>query len=280
MLLFASGLVLAGCADVDASPPAGSTPSTSSTTPQPPTGSVTPTVEPTTAPTATPTRATSTATPSTKPSAQPSPKPSPKPTAKPTKSAEAAAKAKALQVERKLEAFGYPVGTVDGKITRRARQALCAWRETVGLPINRGPLTQRDINSVLGASAKPVATRASGLYVNKTCQVLFQISGKSYKRIVWVSSGSAGYDTPNGTGKVWRKWAGKHESSLYEEAFMYDSIYIFKNRPGIALHGSRTNSLVHSYPASHGCVRVWRPDIHRIFDETPIGTRVTVYGKA
>ncbi|WP_328992624.1 L,D-transpeptidase [Kribbella sp. NBC_01245] len=182
-------------------------------------------------------------------------------------------------MERKLESFGYPVGTVDGKITKRARQALCAWRETVGLPITRGPLTQDDIDSILGTSARPIPTRAPGIYVNKTCQVLFQITGKTYKRIVWVSSGAPGYDTPNGTGKVWRKWAGKHESSLYPDAYMYDSIYFLKHRPGIALHGSRNNYLVHTYPASHSCVRVWRPDIHEIFDETPIGTLVSVYGK-
>ena len=59
---------------------------------------------------------------------------------------------------------------------------------------------------------------------------------------------------------------------------MYDAIYFRRDHPGIALHGSVSNSLVHSYPASHGCVRVWRPDIHQIFLETPIGTRVVVYG--
>lgn len=284
VLLFATVLVLTGCADVAASPPAGSTSNTpSSTTP-----SAAPTPTParsgdlSTTATATPgqtatAKPTVTPTPTAKPSVTPTAKPTSKPTTGPGDQPKAASKA--LQVERKLEAFGYPVGTVDGTITKRARQALCAWRETVGLPITRGPLNQRDINSILGASARPVPTRSPGIYVNKTCQVLFQITGKSYKRIVWVSSGAAGYDTPNGTGKVWRKWAGKHESSLYPDAYMYDSIYFLKHRPGIALHGSRNNYLVHTYPASHSCIRVWRPDIHEIFDETPIGTLVSIYGK-
>jgi lipoprotein-anchoring transpeptidase ErfK/SrfK len=60
---------------------------------------------------------------------------------------------------------------------------------------------------------------------------------------------------------------------------MYDSLYFRRDHPAIALHGSISNDLVHTYPASHGCVRVWRPEISEIFDETPIGTPVKVYGE-
>jgi lipoprotein-anchoring transpeptidase ErfK/SrfK len=39
------------------------------------------------------------------------------------------------------------------------------------------------------------------------------------------------------------------------------------------------NSLIKTYPASHRCVRVMRPQIHEIFSETPVGTKVQVYGE-
>jgi len=181
-------------------------------------------------------------------------------------------------VERKLDALGYPTGTVDGTVTARTRQALCAWRETNGLPGGRRALTRDDAQSVLSATDRPDTTSSDGLYVSKTCQILYQVVGHRYRRIVWVSTGAPGYDTPSGTGRVWRKWAGRHESSLYEDAWMYDALYFRGDHPGVALHGSIRNSLVHSYPASHSCVRVWRPDIHQIFVETPIGTPVVVYG--
>lgn len=184
----------------------------------------------------------------------------------------------AYRVEARLKYLGYPVGTVDGVITVRTRQALCAWRETHGLPIGRYALTSRDATSVLAATRRPYTSRSNGLYINKTCQILYQVVSHSYRRIVWVSTGARGYDTPSGTGYVWRKWAGWHQSSLYRGAWMYDSIYIRRARPGIALHGSSTNDLVKSYPASHGCVRVWRPQIHYIFNESPIGLKVVVYG--
>lgn len=191
-------------------------------------------------------------------------------------SAEAATTA--YRVEQRLASLGYPTGTVDGVITSRTRQALCAWRETHGLPIGRYTLTSRDASSVLAATRRPSTSRVTGLHINKTCQILYQVVDHAYRRIVWVSTGAPGYSTPSGTGYVWRKWAGWHQSSIYDGAWMYDSIYFRRDRPGIALHGSSSNDLVKSYPASHGCVRTWRPQIHYIFNETPIGRKVFVYG--
>ncbi|MFF0341895.1 L,D-transpeptidase family protein [Kribbella sp. NPDC004875] len=240
--------VLAGCSDVAASETSPSdTPSSSKTTTATPSSTPTPTVKPT-------------------PTAKPKPKVKQKPAYY------------ALRVERQLDKLGYPVGDIDGDITARAKQALCAWRETNGLPVSRDGLTLTDAYSVLNATKRPTPTRSPGLYVNKTCQILYQIVGNTYKRIVWISTGAPGYDTPNRTGKVWRKWAGAHESSLYDDAYMYDSLYFLKDRPGIALHGSRVNSLIKPYPASHRCVRVMRPEIHQIFADTPIGTKVQIYG--
>ena len=256
-------VALTGCTDVAADQ---GTPTSPSTTP-----AAKPSSTPTLSSTPTTTPSTTAITPSTKPSAKPTTGKPPKPPAKPA--------SQALLVERKLDSWGYPVGDVDGDITKRARQALCAYRETAGLPISRGRLTAADIKSVLSATAKPVPTKETGIYVNKTCQVLYQVVKNTYRRIVWVSTGGPGYETPNRTGKVWRKYAGAHESSLYEDAFMYDSLYFLKNRPGIALHGSRVNSLIKTYPASHRCVRVMRPQIHQIFAETPIGTKVQIYGE-
>lgn len=242
--------VLAGCSDVAAS----------ETTPSP-----------TQASSSTPTSATPSATPTAKPTVKPTVKPKPKVKQKP--------EYYALRVERQLDKLGYPVGDVDGDITARAKQALCAWRETHGLPVTRKGLNLNDAYSVLNATSRPAPTRSPGIYVNKTCQIMYQIVGKSYKRIVWISTGGPGYETPNRTGAVWRKWAGAHESSLYEDAYMYDSLYFLKDRPGIALHGSRVNSLVKPYPDSHRCVRVVRPEIHHIFTETPLGTKVQIYGE-
>jgi len=57
----------------------------------------------------------------------------------PAGSAEAASAS--YRVEARLRTLGYPTGTVDGVVTVRTRQALCAWRETHGLPVGRHGLT-------------------------------------------------------------------------------------------------------------------------------------------
>ena len=182
-------------------------------------------------------------------------------------------------VEHQLAHFGFPVGTVDGTIDARAQQALCAWRDATGGRPSRAGVTNAVARSVLNATHKPKANRTDGLYISKTCQVLFQVVGGKYRRIVWASTGMPGLDTPNVTGAIFRKIDGVVESTLYPGAFMYWPMFFNPARPAIALHGSVSNDLVLPYPASHGCIRVWRPEIKRIFDESPLGTKVVVYGK-
>ncbi len=181
-------------------------------------------------------------------------------------------------VERKLQALGVPVGVVDGVPDARTYQALCAWRDLTGRTPSRDGLRPSLTRSVMSARHLPRPDRSDGIYVNKTCQMLFQVVDRKYRRIVWASTGKPKFDTPVGTGAVFRKLEGPIESTLYPEAYMYDPMFFLTSRPGIALHGSVSNSLVLPYPASHGCIRVWRPAIHRIFDETPLGTKVRVYG--
>jgi hypothetical protein len=182
-------------------------------------------------------------------------------------------------VERRLDQLDVPVGAVDGVDDARTRQALCAWRDMAGFTPSRNGLTKGLANSILRAHRLPNPKRSDGLYVNKTCQILFQVVHSNYRRVVWASSGQPGYETPNGTGAIFRKLKGPVESTLYPGAFMYHPMFFFPSRPAIALHGSASNDLVLPYPASHGCVRVWRPDIFKIWKESPLGTKVQVYGK-
>lgn len=187
---------------------------------------------------------------------------------------------RAYFVERRLDALGVPVGTVDGVVDVRAQQAFCAWRDMTGDTPTRRGLTKSLVRSVMHHTKLPAPHRANGIYVNKTCQVLFQVKHHKFRRVVWVSTGSAGHETPNGTGHIYRKVSGWKESTLYPGAYMFDPMYFLPDRPGIALHGSVSNDFVEPYPASHGCVRVWRPQIAQIFRESPYGTKVKVYGRS
>lgn len=182
-------------------------------------------------------------------------------------------------VERRLASLSVPVGAVDGVVDARTRQALCAWRDMAGSSPNRNGVTRGVANSILSAHRLPKPKRSDGLYMNQTCQILLQVVNQRFRRVVWASSGQPGFETPNGRGAIFRKLPGPVESTLYPGAFMYHPMFFFPNRPAIALHGSATNDLVLPYPASHGCVRVWRPDISEIYAESPLGTPVKVYGR-
>ena len=181
-------------------------------------------------------------------------------------------------VEQRLQQLGVPIGSVNGSLDARDRQALCAWRDMAGMRPSRAGVGPRLVSSVMSHNHRPSARRPDGIYVDKTCQMLLQVVNGQFRRVVWASTGKPGYDTPSETGAIFRKIPGWVESTLYPGAFMYDPMFFLRDRPAIALHGSVSNDLVAPYPASHGCVRVWRPQIAKIFHDSPIGTLVKVYG--
>ena len=79
--------------------------------------------------------------------------------------------------------------------------------------------------------------------VDKTRQVLFEVSGGHVVRVVHVSTGATG-NTPVGRWHVYSKVPGFLPSGMF-----YSSFFL----RGFAIHGYHS---VPSYPASHGCVRV------------------------
>jgi len=182
-------------------------------------------------------------------------------------------------VEQRLQQLGVPIGSTNGTLDARDRQALCAWRDMAGMRPSRAGLGPGLVSSIMSHNRRPAAHRPDGIYVDKTCQILLQVVNGQFRRVVRASTGKPGYDTPNGTGAIFRKLSGWIESTLYPGAFMFDPMFFLPGRPAIALHGSVSNDLVAPSPASHGCVRVWRPQIAKLFRESPIGTLVKVYGQ-
>ena len=75
---------------------------------------------------------------------------------------------RAYMVEMKLDRLGVPVGTVDGNVDARTRQALCAWRDMSGMKPTRSAVTAKVVRSVTRAKHLPAPHRTDGLYVNKT----------------------------------------------------------------------------------------------------------------
>jgi hypothetical protein len=134
------------------------------------------------------------------------------------------------------------------------------------------------------AAPKAPALRASSpadrVEVDLTRQVLYVVKGGVLQRIVPVSSGNgATYSqkrggtakalTPVGWYKIERRLVGPEKADL---GTLYDPQYFYR---GWAIHGSDS---VPAGPASHGCIRVTRPDALWLFRQLTVGTAVFLYG--
>jgi hypothetical protein len=95
-----------------------------------------------------------------------------------------------------------------------------------------------------------------------------------------VSTGKAGYDTPNGKYKAFRM-ERDHYSKEWDEAPMPFSIFF--TQKGHAIHGSLDTKRLGS-PASHGCVRLLPANAEKLFalveQEGVLNTTVVLTGVA
>lgn len=194
--------------------------------------------------------------------------------------AEAALKKKHVTtVQRNLKRLGIWV-KVDGIEGPRTRQAACAARRLIGYrKVTRWRLRRKDVRVLRRTDALPRPKNGKNyLSIDKTCQMVYQAKRGKWRRVVRASTGKAGHRTPGGSYSITWKWPGWHNSSQYPSdsgnGNMYQSMY-FKSG-GYAVHGSRS---VPWYPASHGCVRVNLRNADKLYNSTPIGTPVYIYGK-
>ena len=117
----------------------------------------------------------------------------------------------------------------------------------------------------------------TGVNVSITCQAAFWVgANREYRRVMAATTGKKGFRTRVGTHRIFVTHHVWRYSTIYPEARMYKPMQF---SGGQALHGSATDRLVKTYPASHGCVRM----LHRDVDAMQAGgvgngTRVRVFG--
>ncbi len=185
--------------------------------------------------------------------------------------------------QRILSKFGIPTGPVDGVWGPQVAQGLCTFRQMAGLAVSRGVPTDTDLAKLrqyneryARLSAIPAATRnghSTYLLAQETCQTMLYAKNGTYAKVFRISTGRAGYATPNGDYWLGRTYPGWSCSTIFpgdcynhtdgENALIpwgtglfsqYGHMYNKRSFKGsYMLHGS---SSVPTYPASHGCVRV------------------------
>lgn len=184
-----------------------------------------------------------------------------------------------LQVERALSRLGLPVGAVNGRYDAKTRRAVCAWRTIVGRTARRALPSASESRAIVGLSRLPRARAlmVSGVNISRTCQTGFWVSkARTYKRVMAATTGKPGYRTRTGTFTIFRTHHTWRRSTIYRDAWMYKPMQF---SGGQAIHGSATDRLVKTYPASHGCVRMLHKDIDALQrGGVGNGTKVRVFG--
>ncbi|MEO6205478.1 MAG: L,D-transpeptidase family protein [Mycobacteriales bacterium] len=183
--------------------------------------------------------------------------------------------------QRQLTTLKYYVGAIDGARGPSLRSAVMAFQKVQGIGADGivGP-------STLAALAKPTSPTLRGnapanrVEIDLTKQVLYVVKGGAVSRIMPVSSGNgATYSqksggtakalTPAGYFTIQRRIIGERKADL---GTLYDPQYFYR---GWAIHGSNS---VPARPASHGCVRVTRPDGKYLLKALTVGMSVYLYG--
>lgn len=166
-----------------------------------------------------------------------------------------------IAMEKALWRLKIPTGKVDGVFDGQTRRALCIWRELTGRDFNRTlPTAEEIVEVTYTQDLFPTTNMQVGLNINLKCQsaVWIQEDDQEPLKIFKISSGRATFETIPGQFTIGWLIDDWYESRTYPEGWMYRPQFF---NAGQAIHGSLEDSMVHSYPASHGCVRMMRKDI-------------------
>jgi lipoprotein-anchoring transpeptidase ErfK/SrfK len=177
-------------------------------------------------------------------------------------------------LQQRLADLGYmQLDEIDGRPGPRTTSAVVAFQKWSGLTRDGvlGPATRAALNSATRPGPiRPGAGRRVEVLLDR--QLALFVDGARVTRIMDVSSGKPGYDTPTGAFRVFRKEA-RSWSVPYKVWLPWASYFV----GGVAFHEYPD---VPPAPASHGCVRVPRWDAHWLYTQTPTGTPVIVMARS
>ena len=177
-------------------------------------------------------------------------------------------------LQERLEELGFlREDGVDGRTGPQTTSAVVAFQKWTGLERDgvAGPATLAALERAV--RPEPIG-RGSGHRVEVLLdrQLTLVIDGGRVTRVLDVSSGKPGFETPPGSFSVFRKEVNSW-SVPYKVWLPWASYFV----GGVAFHEYPD---VPPYPASHGCGRVPVWDAKWLYDVTPIGTPVTVISRS
>jgi hypothetical protein len=174
-----------------------------------------------------------------------------------------------VYLQQRLTTLRYDVGSVDGVFGDSTLHGVIAFQKVqrIGVDGTVGPITWARL-------AQPVVPRpryttgTSAVEVNLTRRVVYVTKSGAVTRILDASPGKPSTPTVTGTFSIYRRVDGWHQSPL---GMLWRPNYFYR---GYALHGY---TVVPTYAASHGCVRVTIRAMNRLWSQLFLGERLYVY---
>jgi peptidoglycan hydrolase-like protein with peptidoglycan-binding domain len=173
-------------------------------------------------------------------------------------------------LERRLAALHYWVGTVDDVYDDDTAHAVTAFEKVAGL--ERDGVAGPQVLGALATSVAPASRSSDGdlVEVDIGHQILIAVRDGRTELVFDISTGTSSTPTATGRFEIDREVDGYDHSRL---GVLYRPKYF---NGGQAIHGFPS---VPPYPASHGCVRLTNHAIDWVWSQNiaPIGTPVLVY---
>jgi glycine betaine/choline ABC-type transport system substrate-binding protein len=173
-------------------------------------------------------------------------------------------------VQRTLTTLKYlPSGTPSGRNDYRTQQAVMAFQAWHAL--TRDGLVGPATRAALATAAVPKPTTASGrrIEVYREKGVVLLIADGKVVRVVHASTGKAGFGTPAGSFKIYRR--SQRDWSYPFQVWMPFASYF------TAGYGFHSSADVPATPASHGGVRIAAPEASVVHAFATLDTVVDVY---
>ena len=192
-------------------------------------------------------------------------------------------------VQTRLNQLGYYAGPVDGRYGNDLEEAVWAFKEVQGLPMNASTnsvITWAFRHALISPRQPYTKYRNGGpgrIEINQNIQVLVLYRNNKPHLILHVSTGgryyycnqgSCGYAiTPDGAYKALSYLSGDIKVPL---GYMENPVFFIGR--AYAIHGGDP---VPWYPASHGCVRIYADVVDWFHTQVRIGvTHIYIFGKA
>ena len=186
-----------------------------------------------------------------------------------------APKATMLELERRLVTLGFlDKAQADGRENAATFNAAMAFQKWAGIGRDGkiGPITRKALDGARRPTPRTQGRKGKRVEVLLDRQLLLLIGDNTVVRVLHISSGRPGYNTPTGRFAVTRKFT-KDWSVPYAVWLPWASYFV----GGVAFHESPD---VPSAAASHGCVRLPHGDAEWLYRRIPVGTPVAVLAKS